>query len=189
MRRQRVDNLESFGQGERGLPVSLSVFFSILGVILVVIVMTDVIWTTITTKGNGPLSRFLIHAFKRTFLFFHRRSGNRKLLVLTGPVALIGLGIFWLIGLWGGWFLILLGDGNIVEAKTGSEAGLAQYVYYTGMTLSTLGIGDFKAGTDYARLLTTLAAFNGLVLITLIITYAIPMVGAITTRRKVAYSF
>ncbi|WP_052063600.1 ion channel [Nitrincola sp. A-D6] len=140
--------------------------------------MLDVIWTTITTKGSGPLSRHLVHALKGLFLFFYRCSGNREVLVLAGPVTLIAVGFIWLAGLWLGWFLLLLGVGGVVESNTGTPASVVQYLYYTGMTLSTLGIGDYKAGNDFVRLLTSVAAFNGLILVTLIITYAIPMVGA-----------
>lgn len=168
--------------------MAISVSLCLLGAVLVAMVMVDVIWTTITTKGSGLLSHHLVQTLKGLFLYFHRRSGSRKVLVLAGPVALVAVGSFWLLGLWLGWFFLLLGFGGVVEANTESPASLLQYLYYTGMTLSTLGIGDFKAGNETARLLTTLAAFNGLVLITLIITYAVPVVGAETTRRKTAYS-
>ncbi len=187
-RRQKEVSVKFCNDFIRSGQLTISVIFSLVGTILVVMIMVDVIWTTITTKGSGPLSRHLVHALKGLFLFFYQCSGSRKVLVLAGPGTLIAVGLFWLIGLWLGWFSLLLGVGGVVEAKTGSPASVVQYLYYMGMTLSTLGIGDYKAGSDFTRLLTTLAAFNGLVLVTLIITYAIPMVGGITTRRKAAYA-
>ncbi|MCL7945389.1 hypothetical protein [Marinobacter sp. ATCH36] len=54
--------------------------------------------------------------------------------------------------------------------------------------LASLGMGDFKPGGEFTRLLTALAAFNGLVLVTLIITYAVPVVQGAVARRKLAFS-
>jgi hypothetical protein len=55
-----------------------------------------------------------------------------------------------------------------------------------GVTLSTLGVGDFVAGSGGWRLVTTVTAFSGLVLVTLAITYLLAVVSAVVARRSLA---
>ncbi|GGC71321.1 hypothetical protein GCM10011362_19750 [Marinobacter halophilus] len=95
----------------------------------------------------------------------------------------------WLLSLWAGWLLIFSAfPSGVIEAQTGKTAGLAERVYFVGFTLSSLGMGDFKPGEEVTRLLTAFAAFNGLILVTLMITYAVPLVQGAITRRKLAFS-
>ncbi|MFL1453101.1 potassium channel family protein [Marinobacter sp. GN3S48] len=159
------------------------------GIIVLVIVMVDVAWTTLTTQGSGPITRLITIAVEWASAKAHAVFGNRAVLVAAGPIAIVAVGSAWLLSLWAGWLLIFSAfpDG-VIEAQSEQTAGLVDRIYFVGFTLSTLGMGDFKPGGDVTRLLTALAAFNGLVLVTLIITYAVPLVQGAVARRKLAFS-
>lgn len=159
------------------------------GVILLVIVMVDVAWTTLTTQGSGPITRLITSAVDLASAKAHAVFGSRAVLVTAGPVAVVAVGSVWVLSLLAGWLLIFSAfPSGVIEAQSGQTASLAERVYFVGFTLSTLGMGDFKPGGDIPRLLTALAAFNGLVLVTLIITYAVPLVQGAITRRTLAFS-
>lgn len=162
---------------------------AVSGIIVLVVVMVDVTWTTLTTQGSGPVTRLVTVVIDFASAKVHAAFGSRALLVTTGPLAVVVVGGVWLLSLWGGWVLVFNAlPGGVVDAQSEEPANLAERVYYVGFTLSTLGVGDFKPQGDVARVLTALAAFNGLVLVTLIITYAVPLVQGAVTRRKLAMS-
>jgi len=58
--------------------------------------------------------------------------------------------------------------------------------YFTGFLVVTLGTGDFVASTSWWRVLTDVAAFSGLFLVTLAITYLTSVVSAVVARRTLA---
>lgn len=159
------------------------------GGLLVGSIMMDVGWTTLTTQGSGWLTRLFTAGVGRCSRGINRVSRGRRLLTAVGPVTLVALGLFWLLGLWLGWFLLFSAwPGEIVDTQTQRPADWVERAYYVGFTLSTLGVGDFKPDGPATRLLTSLAAFNGLVLVTLIITYAIPLVQGVVDRKTLAFS-
>jgi hypothetical protein len=159
-----------------------------IGALMVLVIMVDTIWTTLTTRGSGllagSLTTGLAHITRRLFLW----SDHRNTLVQTGTLTIVLLVLFWLGGLWIGWTLIFIGlQGSIVNDVGVPAESLMGYVYFVGFTLSTLGIGDLRPVGDIPRLLTSVAAFNGLILITLMITYAIPLIDGVISRRKLAF--
>lgn len=159
------------------------------GFIVLVIVMVDVAWTTLTTQGSGPITRLITIVVDSVSAKVYALVGSRAVLVTAGPVAVVTVGSVWVLLLWAGWVLIFSAFPNgVIEAQSGQAASLVDRVYFVGFTLSTLGVGDFKPGGEVTRLLTALAAFNGLVLVTLIITYAVPLVQGAVARRKLAFS-
>nr|WP_284048160.1 potassium channel family protein [Marinobacter sp. ATCH36] len=151
--------------------------------------MVDVAWTTLTTQGSGPITRLITIAVDSASARAHGVFGCRAVLVTAGPIAIVAVGSVWVLSLWSGWLLIFSAfPYGVIEAQSGQTADLADRIYFVGFTLSTLGMGDFKPGGEVTRLLTALAAFNGLVLVTLIITYAVPVVQGAVARRKLAFS-
>jgi len=56
-------------------------------------------------------------------------------------------------------------------------------VYFAGLTIFTLGMGDYVPNGQPWEVLTAVAASSGLGLTTLAITYLVPVVGAVTTGR------
>lgn len=161
----------------------------ISGTAVLLIVMVDVAWTTLTTQGSGPITQLVTVGLRFASAQVYAISGSRALLVIAGPSGIVAVGGVWLLSLWGGWLLVFTAfPGGIVDAQSEAPANFAERVYFVGFTLSTLGVGDFKPQVEATRILTALAAFNGLVLVTLVITYAVPLVQGAVTRRKLAFS-
>lgn len=99
------------------------------------------------------------------------------LVVILGGVAM----------LWLGWMLLFCADpASIVNAKTGAAAGHIDRAYFTGYTLFTLGIGDFVPIGPRAQFITIISSFSGLFLVTLSITYLLPVLSAATQKRQLA---
>ncbi len=106
-----------------------------------------------------------------------------------GPLTIVTVGVLWLAALWLGWFLLFSAfPSELVSGQTGRAADTVERIYYVGFTLSTLGVGDYKPTSDITRLFTVFASFNGLVIVTLAITYALPLVQGAVHRRKLAFT-
>lgn len=157
----------------------------ISGCILITLIMLDVTRTTLTTKGEGPVSALVSGSFRKIASLAGRRG--HRLSEATGAVSILALGSVWVAGLWAGWVLIFLGLPDAIEHSTQSSVDLYDLVYFVGFTLSTLGIGDITPNGASAQVATTLASFNGLLVVTLIVTYAISVVSGVVARRVLAY--
>lgn len=156
---------------------------------LVGIVMIDLVWSTLTTLGGGPVTNQVTLGVRRFTSAVYRTTSQAGVFALSGPLTLILTSLAWLAGLWTGWVLLFNGfPAAIVDASTGDPTDLSGRIYYVGFTLSTLGVGDLKPLGEFARLMTDVAAFNGLILVTLAITYAVPLVSGAVQKRQLAFS-
>ena len=86
-----------------------------------------------------------------------------------------------------GWTLVFSAAEGAVRATTSeAPANLVGRLYFTGYTVFTLGNGDYFPGDGAWQLATVLAVATGLVLVTLSITYLVPVVSAVALRRQLA---
>ncbi|MDX1583678.1 MAG: hypothetical protein R3338_08765, partial [Thermoanaerobaculia bacterium] len=105
----------------------------------------------------------------------------------AGPAVMTSVVFTWIVGLWLGWFLILSADVNaVVETATDVPAGLMSRFYFTGFSVVTLGIGDYKPGTGFAQIVTILASMSGFYVFTLAIAYAAPVLNAVVSNRHLS---
>lgn len=83
-----------------------------------------------------------------------------------------------------GWTVTLgAGPGAVVSSSTGAPAGAGSRFYYTVLTL---GIGDYVPRGTWAQVGTVVAAFSGLFVVTLAITYLLNVVTAVVAQRTLA---
>jgi hypothetical protein len=159
----------------------------VIGLLLIGVVVEDVIATTLTLgEGTGPLTRRVLRLAWRGLFGLQRRRGGRKLLGNAGALLLAVTVMIWVALFWGGWSLVFLGSGTVIDASTGERASALDVVYYAGYAVFTLGVGDFVADEAGWRVMTFLASFSGLVLVTFTITYLFSVVSAVVSRRAVA---
>lgn len=163
------------------------IFLSLLGLVIVGFTLGDMLLTTLTLDGGGTLvnniSRWIWKAVMR-----HRRSASsHRLLAFAGLGILLCATFLWIGLVWTGWTLIFCaGDYAVVNAETGKPADVLTRVYFTGYTLVTLGLGDYKPQDGVWQLVTAIAAANGFFLVTLSITYLVPVISAATQKRQLA---
>lgn len=158
-----------------------------VGILILLFVMFDVLVTTLTTNGAGSISGRLSYWLWWIALRIHRRRSNHRLLTITGWVILIGTPLVWICLVWVGWaILFCASDTAIVHSESDVPATVWERIYFTGYTLSTLGIGDYQAQGSIWQLATALASANGFFLFTLAIAYLLPVIAAVVVKRQIA---
>lgn len=169
--------------------VAISGLLGLAGIVLVVVAMLDVLWTTLSMRGGGPLSTGLARGLWRLAHGLRQWSGSSStlLLQLAGPGILLSSLLLWIVLLWAGWTLLFSAAPDAVRAsQTGGPASLVGRVYFTGYTLSTLGIGNYVPTSGGWEIATAVASLNGLFLITLSITYLVAVLSAATRKHQLA---
>ncbi len=73
-----------------------------------------------------------------------------------------------------------------VESSSGQVAGAVGRLYFTGYTIFTLGNGDFQPLGPVWQLATVAMTGTGLILVTLSITYLVPMATAAASQRQLS---
>ncbi|AWV88707.1 potassium channel family protein [Bradymonas sediminis] len=165
----------------------LAIASVVFGGVVVIIAIGDVMRSTLSTSGDGVISRYVASKVWRVALKGHRRFHSHRLLDAAGPVIVVTIVLVWVALLWFGWLLIFAGTPQaVVHSATQEPAGLIDRAYFVGFTLFTLGVGDFAGGNPWWRMLTTIASINGLSAITLALAYLLPVVEAATAKRQLA---
>jgi hypothetical protein len=120
-------------------------------------------------------------------LAVHRRWSSHRLLSVAGVVIVFAVLAVWIAMILAGWSLIFgVAPGAVREATTGVPADFVDRMYFVGYTVFTLGTGDFVPGEGTWQLATVVATGTGLVIVTLSITYLVPLASAVGGRRELA---
>lgn len=176
----------------------VSAFLFAAGALVVALTLFDALRTTIAVGGGGPLTNRLAHDLWEGALRWHRRrrregregdGSSHALLARMGPLILLCIVVGWIVLLSVGYLMLYSAEpGSVVSAKTGAPASFWERLYFTGFTVSTLGIGDFVPKGAPARVLTVFASLSGLFVVTLAITYLIGVISAVVAKRRLAAS-
>lgn len=161
--------------------------FLIAGAVTIAFVLADIVKTTLSSNGGGFLTNTISGAVWKLFFLAAGRDGRSRLLPHAGMLILVSIILAWVLSLWLGLFLLLLSDPFSVVTDKGASSNALEKLYFAGFSLSTLGVGDYKANSDGWRLLTSTAAFAGLVFITVSITYFVPLLSAVSFQRSLAF--
>ncbi|MAZ25489.1 MAG: hypothetical protein CL868_00225 [Cytophagaceae bacterium] len=157
----------------------------IIGILIYLTIVVDMIMTTVTVKGGGWLTNKISKYVWKFFLRICINNGKSKFLTHVGYLLLLFIIIFWVFMLNVSFTLVLLSDdSSIINSTTKQPADIWEKIYYSGFSLSTLGIGDYIANSNGWRFVTILYSFTGLILITMSITYFIPVLNAVIKKRK-----
>lgn len=159
----------------------------VAGIVIVTVTAVDLIYTTFAPRGAGLISGPVTVMVWRLFYYIGRFIKGKAFLTGTGIFIVFAMLMTWVILLWIGNYFIYDSDLNaVVDSTTQLPADRMERIYFTGYTLSTLGNGDFKAGTDVWRIYTAFVSFTGLMFITIAITYMVPVLSAVTQRRALS---
>ncbi|MBX0287224.1 potassium channel family protein [Halomicroarcula sp. F28] len=160
----------------------------IVGLFLLCLAIADLLWTTLWVEGGaGPLTASAMRWTWRGVRLVGRR--RRSLLTVAGPVVLLLSITLWLGLLWAGWTLVFAGlEDAITDTLGPGPISWTERLYFVGYSLFTLGNGDFAPRDGLPQMLTVLTTASGMLFITLIVSYVISVLDAVTQKRALASS-
>ncbi|MGR4068731.1 potassium channel family protein [Billgrantia sp. C5P2] len=122
-------------------------------------------------------------------LTLHKRFSLHGLLKAVGPWLTVALMMTWVGLIWLGWWLVFSShESAVYHPDSGTYANPLERLYFVGYTITTLGYGDFVAGTGKWQVLAVMAAANGFFLLTLAVTYILAVMSAVVQKRQLAIS-
>lgn len=168
----------------------MDVLIQIAGALVVLVTMVDVFLTVLlggtTSLITSPMNRAVWRIFRWLARVLPAQRG--KILPFAGPTLVLLTVVMWVTLLAVGFALVFMPAlGEQISSSTDqTETGFWPAMYYSAMSLSTLGIGDFAATTTFYRLLTTLEAIIGFSMLTASLTYLMSIYSALISYNGFA---
>jgi hypothetical protein len=164
------------------------------GALIVLVTLADLFFTVLYPgSGHGPVRKPLTAALWRLFHLASRVSGprgRRSLVSYAGPVVIGATLVAWFVLLNAGFAMIFkpgLGSG-VVASPGPTDTGWVAALYYSGFSLTTLGVGDLAPKSSAHRMLTVVAAGLGFSYFSMGITYFLSVYAHLTSRNAFAQS-
>jgi hypothetical protein len=168
----------------------VTVWAVVAGLVLIALVLWDAFETIILSRRVSRKIRLASFYYRVTWpgwraLGKRMRPGNPRenYLSVYGPLSLIGLLVLWAVSLIAAFALLLSGLNAPIVRVSGTE-GFAEYLYYSGTTFFTLGLGDVAPLSTAGRALAVVEAGTGFALLALMISY-LPILYTAFSRREV----
>jgi hypothetical protein len=169
------------------------ILFGGLGVVLILIVLGDAFETIVLPRRVTRQISLARLFYRSTWLFWYTavrtifsRKRQENFLSWYGPLSLLLLLIFWATGLVIGFAFVHWASGSVIKTPEGS-AGFGTYLYLSGTTFFTLGLGDVIPTTTFGRGLVAFEAGMGFGFLALVIGY-LPALNQSFARREVNIS-
>lgn len=158
----------------------------IAGIVVLLAAFVDLLWTTLGTHGGGPLSGPLTRIAWRAMRWVHERGPFHRLLSFAGSVLLFCLLLFWIFLVWLGWTLVFTGAPSaVLVEKTGAAVDVWSRIYFVAALMFTPGTSEYVPNGGTWKVVSSLAAGSGLVVVTLAITYILAVLNAAVGKRTV----
>ncbi len=171
----------------------MSILYGALGVALILIVLGDAFETVILPRRVTRRISFARLFYELTWLFWSRavrsvfsRKRQENFLSWYGPFSLVLLLIVWATGLVIGFALVHWASGSTIKTPEGT-ASFGTYLYLSGTTFFTLGLGDVVPINNFGRGLVAFEAGMGFGFLALVIGY-LPALNQSFSRREVNIS-
>jgi hypothetical protein len=163
----------------------MNYFFLATGILVVVLVISDVLNSTLAPRGSGFITERMRSSLWKFFLWLCNGRGDNKFLNYAGMFTVSAWLLGWIGFLWVGNYLIFLSDPAAV-LLSGSKipASPLERFYFSGYVLSTMGNGDMYPNGDGWKIYTGILSFSGFIIITLGITYLVPVLSAEMRKRQ-----
>jgi len=160
-----------------------------IGALLVLAVLYDLAATTISLSAvRGPVSTRVSAAVGALSI----RLGRGRLRVLqraTGPALLVGILVGWLVTLALGWSLVFSADGALQSTAEPEQRSAVRWRDAAFFVFGRLvGTGSSNLEPDEAVWSTAVAllTLSGVILLTLVIAWILPVVGSVVAKRALA---
>ena len=164
----------------------------LLGALLVGLVFYDFLRTTISLSGPGFLSRAIADLLwtvgSGVVLRAERRVGL-SLRGLIGPSILCAIAGAWILLHLLGYTLMYLSGASLAEGQSGDAATTLQTFAFAGSALSTLGASTVKVTGGWWDVLSMVAAVNGMIVLTLSVSFLLNVLQTTMKARTFATRF
>ena len=168
--------------------------YTTAGFVLLALIIFDIYATVLHSSARyGPVGESLNRAvwrLARGVAFRLSRANRHRLLNMVGPLLLPLLIAVYIVLLVLAFALVYyphVPDG-FTFGGAHPQPGWIDAVYFSGVTLTTVGYGDVVPRVASLRLLALFEAASGLIVISLAITYILTVYAALERKRAVAVS-
>ena len=168
--------------------------YTAAGLVLLALIIFDIYATVLHSSARyGPVGESLnrlVWRAARAVAFRLSRANRHRLLNAVGPLLLPLLIVIYLVLLVTAFALVYYPrvPGGFVFAVEQPEPGWLDAVYFSGVTLTTVGYGDVMPRTTLMRIFALFESASGLIVISLAITYILTVYAALERKRAVAVS-
>ena len=163
------------------------ILFAVGGVIILLITLYDVMWTTLSASETGPISFAIMTFYKKMSKIFKPLRGVHRILRTIGLATFLTTIFTWYFLFWVGWWMIFMSSPtSVIHAGNGNNADPIEKIYFTGWLIFTAGIGDYKPQTHHFQIITALGNCFGLFLVAITVSYLISATDAVTRQRQLA---
>ncbi|MGR3485319.1 MAG: hypothetical protein ACU0BF_08245 [Paracoccaceae bacterium] len=160
-----------------------------VGVLVVAVVLYDFLRTTIAFAGLGPISRGIGDALWSAAMRavpWIERMGGPSLHGAVGPAILIAIAGMWIVLHLIGYTLLFSVAGALAGPDSGLPATPVETVAFAGSALSTLGASTVAVTTGWWDVLSMIAAVNGMIVLTLAVSFILGILQTTTAARAFA---
>lgn len=164
-----------------------SIVCLVIGSILLLLIIYDFFYTTLSTSGTGFISSGISLFSYKIIQFFANRFG-RKAYSYSGLIVNLSIFFTWLIIVWIGLFFLYSSNPEAITNSEGRAANAIERLYFTGYVLSTLGMGNFYPTSISMEVLSSIFSFFGFIFFTSSITYFLSVSSAVINKRTLARS-
>jgi len=171
----------------------MTILLGALGVALILIVLGDAFETVVLPRQVTRRISLARLFYQWTWFFWSTtirsifsRKRQEDFLSWYGPFSLVLLLVFWATGLIIGFGVVHWASGSIIKAPEGT-ASFGTYLYLSGTTFFTLGLGDVIPIYTFGRGLIALEAGIGFGFLALVVGY-LPTLNQSFARREVIIS-
>lgn len=156
-----------------------------VGFFLLAVIAFDIAYSTISANQTGPVTTRIATGLWTAFCFLASRFGQNMVLRFAGPFVMSGLALSWVALTSLGWLLIFRSDPEgLVLKQTGEAANWLQTYAYVGSALSTVGSSNVRAATALWDNLAMVAAVNGMIVLTLSVTFVLNVTQTVAAGRS-----
>ncbi len=165
----------------------------VVGLLIIVLVQVDIITTVLHPEVESPLStrlqRVSWSVLKLVERIVPQRNGIFLVLNWGLPLMVAGLIALWLVLLAVGFALVVypwIADNDVFASTTPRQQNFLTALYYSGVTVATLGYGDIQPIVEPFRILAVLEALMGAVTIAFGVAYVLAVYPALSRTRTLA---
>ena len=161
--------------------------YAVMGVFTLVLVTVEVVWVTLTLERGGPVTRITTRYIGRLIEWAIRLPVLRRMKLLAGPLVALTVVSVWVMLAWTGWYSLFSASEASLEFPDSDQiVRPADRAYFVGFTMITLGTGDVVSTSPLWDFLSVAMSTHGFFLITLSITYLLPLVQTVVAQRTFA---